>query len=310
MKPERFGSLKDELAGDLAAASRAYLTGAFERFHADREPGHPEAQALIGNLVIGIELTLKAFLAARNPSLVFKELPLEARALLEAPADVPKDLDWKRHELDLRDFMHATLSFEEAARAFHIFLPGKKQSLRPYFRLAADLKDLSLRASLGRVERSELERVVYAALETAEAAASYEGRTSWRGYAPTETDRTFLQNYADARSRSVTDKLDVARRKAKTLKVDITFNDPGQREGWDAFDTRCPVCQNWGTLSGSTEALYGAGDHRSLEFRADTFECDSCGLLFEDAEELALARMSLAYDRTEDLAKWQDEHGE
>ena len=45
-----------------------------------------------------------------------------------------------------------------------------------------------------------------------------------------------------------------------------------------------------------------------LYFRADSFQCDECGLTLFDSDELTLAGMYTSYDRDEDLDKWVVEH--
>lgn len=304
---ERFDSLKKDLSARLAASARAYLAPALERFHAKRDPGDAEAQALIGNFSAGIELTLKAFLAGANPALVYKDLPVEATAFFQAPEAVPPSYNWRPYELDLREFAYKTVSFEDAVRAFYVFFPDRKQLLRPYFKLARELKDLSLGGSLGRVEPYETEKAAYLALVVSELARTHAVSPA-PAYVPTEKDRRFARDYDEERKKRVAENLAAAREKAKTLKVDITYNDPGFDEGWDAFDARCPVCKNWAFLTGTTDIrceAEGKKERESLEFRADTFECDSCGLYLEDVEELKLADVSLTYDRSEDLAKWR-----
>ncbi len=305
---DRYESLKGQLGGDLAAAAGAYLVPAFARLYRDGRPGDAEAQALVGNLCTGVELQLKAFLAYANPALIFKEMPQEARAFLLAPDETPDTFNWRPFALDLRDFAYDTVSFEDAVKAFYVFFPECRQALRPYFKLAFELRKPALHGSLGPVRKDELDRTAYLALVLVQVVASR--RKECAAFVPGDADRRFVAAYEASCARQVKERLAAARQKASTLKVDIAFNAAGLPEGWESLDTRCPVCKNWAVLGGATDIhceIKSGEEHESLEFRADSFTCDACGLLLEDVGELKLADMPVAYDRSEDLERWRDE---
>lgn len=317
-REDRHQRLKSELAGRLAGGARAYLEPALKRFHAAAKTDDAELQAILGNVAVGIELLLKAFLASRSPALAFKDLSPEARVALQSPESVPDGYNWRPLELDLRDFAYDTIPFDEAVRAFYVFFPESKQALRPHFRLVSELRKLALESSPGEMQPHEIERPVYLALHVAALVAPFLGSlASIEG----DKEKQFLRRFDAERVVRVEASLERAKEKAKTLKVDIQYNDPGLRESWDAFEGRCPVCKNWGLLSGATDIRCeplaspagrrdAGGDHETLEFTADSYACDACGLVLEDAEEMRLADMPLAYDRTEDLERWRDDGAE
>jgi hypothetical protein len=301
--------LKRTLSARLGGAAAEYLAMGLRRFHDGSRPSDGAAQAVIGALGTAVELAVKSFLARMNPVLVFKELSREAQACLAAPADASGDFNWKPTALDLADFAFETVDLKEAARALWVFFPAQKQALRPYFRLLGDLHRPALERSLAKVKPFELEKTVYLALALAQL-LTQDGRAGFR-YEPDARDRRFLEAYEAARKTRVEDRLREARRKAKTLKPEIAYNEPGPPEGWDAFEARCPVCKNWGVLEGSTDIRCEGpeGEEEYLDFAAETFDCDACGLRLEDAPELELADLPVVYDRSSDLKRWRDEPG-
>lgn len=296
-------SLGHDLSKPLAAAAAAYLETGLNLFHRKRsEAGH--AQAAIGNLAAGIDLAIKALLAHADPALAFKDLPIEARAMLAA-GPAAKGFNGRPYELDLRDFSFDTLSHEDAVRAFYVFFPERKQALRPYFKLLHELHTLSLQASLGTVKPHEPARMAYLALAVASLVSKW-----IEVYKLSDGDTAFVRRYETDRAARVEKRLEAALEKAKSLKVDITFNDPAPPDGWESFDARCPVCKNWAFVSGTTDIRCekkGGEEEESLDFFADTFDCDACGLLLDDVEELKIAGLAIVYDRSEDLPKWRED---
>lgn len=302
---ERREALKAYLSGCLSDAARAYWTGPLAAYHADPPGDDARAQALIGNLVCGCEMALKAVLTTIHPLLVFEKLPLEARCFFASPGDLPEEFHWEPYDLDLKDFVHDLIDWNKTVQTYHIYFHGQKRLLRPYFKLAGELAPLSLHASLGRVRDGETQKTVYLALQVARESA---GRLGKRAYAWTEADRRFVASYESSRREKVTERLDKARQKAAALKVDITYNDPDRRAGWSEYDARCPVCKNWAVLSGWTQIFCQSGGRKeALGFFADAFDCSACGLFLDDAEELRLAGLATFHDRSEDLARWKDE---
>lgn len=302
-----FNSLNDDLSQPLAAAAGAYLEMGLGLFHREKKADQGYAQAAIGNLAIGIELAIKSILMRTDPALAFKDLPIEARTMLAA-GPTARGFNGRPYELDLRDFAFEPIGFDDAVRAFYVFFPERKQLLRPYFKMLQELRPLSLQATLGAVKAEEAARIAYLALAVASLTAKHR-----EIYRPTETDTAFICRYESERILRVRGRLEAAREKTKNLKVDITFNDPPPPEGWEAFDARCPVCKNWAFLSGTTDIRCEkkeGKEEESLDFFADTFDCDACGLLLDDMEELKLADIAVLHDRSEDLPKWRDDKSE
>ncbi len=297
----RFEALKDRIGSSLSSAGRAYLETAFPALYARPDAVDAQAQAWIGNLIAGTELQVKGALARINPSLIFKDLPVEVRGYLAAPASLPENFPIVPYELDLKDFHYDVVGLKEAVSAFYVFFPDKKQLLRPYFKLALELRDLSLGGSMGRIRERELGKVAYLALQVAQTAGVPDA------YPIGREDRKFIEKFEADRRQRVERRLTEARKKAQDAKVDISFNDPDPSQGWEEFDARCPVCKNWGVLTGWTQYQCAPdGSEERLVFLSEAFDCNACGLAFDDVEEMRLARMPVSFDRSEDLPRWKD----
>jgi hypothetical protein len=80
---------------------------------------------------------------------------------------------------------------------------------------------------------------------------------------------------------------------------------------WDVFTAGCPICGSEGLIFGYTDLSGefeedGSGSYR-LDFLADSFQCDECGLILDDTEELRLVDMETYYDRSSELDQWFSE---
>ena len=78
----------------------------------------------------------------------------------------------------------------------------------------------------------------------------------------------------------------------------------------EEMNTACPVCDSDGILTGDSEIDPPVDDQSDpfLSFTAYSFECDECGLVLNDTQEIELAGMDVAYDRNDELDDWLFEH--
>ena len=121
----------------------------------------------------------------------------------------------------------------------------------------------------------------------------------------TEEDKKFLSSFNEERIQRVHEKIELAKKKARTLTGGLSSTSV---DGWEFHATDCPICRSKGVLTGTTElsGVQTAPDDfdPQLDFSADGFECDECGLKLDDFQELRLAGMETNYDRSEQLDKW------
>jgi len=129
-------------------------------------------------------------------------------------------------------------------------------------------------------------------------------------YCPTKKDISFLSSFDMERAERVRKTIEAAKVKSKELKHDISLT---SAEGWDEYNTECPICDSEGILTGNSDFHVLGEDETNfeifLDFSADSFYCSECGLVLNDYKELELAGMDISYDRSSELDEWFEEHG-
>jgi transcription elongation factor Elf1 len=294
-------SIKIELRRNFNASAREYLSVGLSLFHSELNKTTPRIQATIGILSIGVELALKAFVASRNPLLVLKTPSHGLRVLFSCPETLPDDFNWRSHDIDLRSFDHETIDLNECISFFYTFYPKQQSSLKPYLKVLAEFRNKCVHSSLPTYHKYELERTVYLTLNLLTVLVG--AKTFY--YTLTKDDKDFLASYKAEQNDKVKKKILDAKRRAKELQhktAEAILSD-----SWYSYIIQCPICQSDAVLSGST---IGPKRHLEyLEFEAEDFTCDKCGLVLADAEELELAGVDIYYDRSDELDRWNEEKG-
>ncbi len=299
---------QDRIQRELARSAIGYFKVGLEFLHKERKSTHPLIEPAIGNLATAIELMLKAFLAKNNLVLLFNDLPLELTILFTCPDSLLSDsLSWRYLDNLLRASAHKTFELGELIASFYVFCPGKRQALRPYFKLLSRCRNASIHLSLPSFQRYELERTAYLALSVFQILDKEKYSPSFY-YRLTKEDKRFLSEYNEERIERVRRKIEVAKENAKKAKDTWILAD-----SWDTYETTCPICGCGGMLTGETqvEADFDEDGIASpyLIFLADTFQCDGCGISLDDVEELRLAGMHIVCQRSDsDMDKWWAEH--
>jgi hypothetical protein len=261
-------------------------------------------QPAIGNLGIAIELMLKVFIAKKNPIFIFKGLPCELQALFVCPEHLPKDFSWRPFEIDLRSSKYDSKELNDCISLFNMFQPEHKQELSSHFQLLSRCRNASVHFVLPSFQKYELERIAYLAL-----------RIALITKVPrllTKNDSKFLSEFKAERIDRVKKKIEEAREKAR--RITATGESLVSADGWDSYMTECPVCSSEGVLSGNSDVGFDAPSEEGdppddrLDFFADSFICEECGLVLDDSEELRLAGMDLVYDRSDELGDWYKEN--
>jgi hypothetical protein len=304
MMKKQFEAIKNDLQYELASSASEYLRLGLELFHKERKNSTSNVQSIIGNLSVAIELMIKAFLATQNPSLIFTNLPLELKIFFSSPEGISQTTGWRAYELELRSFSYKTLELHESVSAFNIYFPEERQRLQAYFRLLADIRNKSLHASLPSFQKYQLERIGYLAISAFEILRPKMSKNVyWPGLSP--VDKKFFESFNEKRIENVHKKIESAKQKAKKL----TSAAPSiSASDWEEFVTECPICKSDGMLTGITESdtnQSGPDEYEvTIAFEADGFQCEECGLILDDFEELRLAGMDTVYDRNDDIDKW------
>ncbi len=299
--------LKRRYVGALGRAALQYLECGLDLFHRHLRSESDSGQAAFGNLAVGLELTLKCYLAEKNLGAVFREIPPEVRALLSAPERAPEFFRWRGTPVDLSAPSFRTIGMDACIAAYAVFLPHMKQPLLPHLEFVARGRDIALHAVPGTLGTYELERAGYAVLQVVQS-IEQDPAFGHIAYSPREEDRRFLERFSLKRAERVALALEQAR---------FALSEPApdrraETSGWDALAGECPVCHTPGALRGYTELSVGRdedGPAPGLDFFAVSFSCFRCGLTLHDSEELKLAGMGTLYDRSGDMDAWFAEHG-
>jgi len=298
-------TIKKELQDNLARSAMEYLKtavdlskmGKFIKFTGDFR-----AQPVVGNFAIAIELMLKAFVFSKNPTLVFN-LPLELRVAFITPESVEKGINLRPFVLQLRSFDKITAwEMSELISTFYIFRPDLKQEFQPFFDLFSKCRNISVHTSLPSFQRYEVERTAYLALRLFDEISPIFG-VHRRGIL--RASETILVKLDTERANKVNKKIAAAKEKAKAIKQE---QPSVSVDGWDDYVTKCPVCGSEGVLNGYTDIGGHSQEDMSLNFLAESFQCDQCKLGLSDIKEMELAGMSTLYNRNDDIDDWLEDH--
>lgn len=291
----------------LKHAALGYLKAGLGLFHKERVSYPSSPQVALGNLSIAVELMLKTFIAEKSLLLLFKNVPLELRCLLECPDSIPKAFNWRQYDIDVRSSAYKTLELDECISCFYIFCPELRQSLQPHLRLLSRCRNLSIHSALPSFQKYELDRTAYLALQLF---LKLDEKQAFRytSYFLTQEDKKFLETFQDERIERVQKAIQMAKEKSRKIEGGRSYI---LIDSWENYVTSCPICGSDGILDGYTE-LSGEMDEDGLsnpflDFFATAFHCDDCGLSLEDVEELELAGMEIHYDRSSELDKWFSE---
>lgn len=306
-----YDSVQKQMQKDLARSAAGYLKVGLDLFHREYSSSFACIEPAIGNLAIAVEMMLKVLLVKQNPLLLFRDLPSELRVVFTCPDAVEQgSFNWRAYDVELRTHKYKTVELDELISTFFLFFPSQKQILRPHLRFLSKCRNASIHLSLPSFQTYELERTAYVALQVFQAIRDHHSDLPWLGwYYLTDRDKEFVSKYDTQRTDRVRQKIERAKERAKAIEaqsVSVVV------DGWEASVTTCPVCGCDGVLTGETDVEVDIDEdesaHPYLVFLADTFECGECGLSPDDAGELQLAGMDVAYPRSEsDMEKWLDE---
>lgn len=302
-------SITQYLHKELENAAVCYLRAGLELFHKARKISGLNSQAALGNLGIAVELMLKAFIVKSNPLLLFRGMPIELQVLFACPDSLPSDFNWRPYDIDLRSFKYATKELDESISLFYVLLPEYKQELYSYFQLLSRYRNASVHSALPSFQNYEVERFAFLALHLLSILQSREIISKF-GHISTKDDKQFLSAFKIEQIDRVKKKIEDAKEKSKHIP---TGRSSLSVDGWESYVTQCPICESDGVLSGYTD-IHVEGPEEdvdvSLDFFADGFTCEDCGLQLVDTEELELSGIDLHYDRSGDLDSWYKEQYE
>lgn len=265
-------------------------------------------QVAIGNLSIATELLFKALIAKCSLLLLFKDLPLELRCALAASDAMPKSFCPMPHEIELRASGFKSIELDEAIAAFCIFYPDFKKRFGSHLRFLSKCRNICVHAVHPGYRVYEVERTAFLFLSLVDYLRKEEP-TVGVFLRDDDESKEFVARFNEERIARVHKKTEDAKEKAKMIKDSVSFGP----EEWEWYPIKCPVCALDGILSGETTAepcsdRDGVVWDTSLSFTGETFECEHCGLILDDYEEMLIAGIDPEIDRADELDKWQEEH--
>ena len=295
---------RNEIKNKLAETASGYLKIGVERFHNTISQNYESFQPALGNLSISIELMLKTLIAEKAFSFLYTNLPLELQVKLNYQTSSKIN---KPEEQGLSQFIFNTQPIDKCVSIFYTLYPEHKIKFKPYFNLFSTIRNISVHGSFPSFQKYDLVRIMYLAMNLTEILIQ-EKIYSFRYYKLTKEDERFLKNYNQERINRVKKEIESAKNKSR--KIEQSWGFMFGMDDWELYNTSCPICTCEGTLTGSSEYGYEEdemGGSEWLDFNADSFKCEECGLELLDSEELLLAGMETVYDRAGEMDKWYEE---
>jgi hypothetical protein len=295
---------------EVSKAALEYLKVGLSLFHKQQKYYYSQPQIPLGILSISIELMLKTFILSNSFTVLFKDIPLELRLLLTSPSNIPGSFRWRKYDIDLKSFSYKTLELEEVISCFFILRPDLKQQFKSHLRFLSKYRNASIHLALPSFQKYELDRTAFLALEILKVVKDIE-LSSFAWHPLSEQDKRFLATFQEERIERVRKIIEKSQIQSRTIEHDQSYISDND---WDTYVISCPICGNDSILNGYTELKYDQdedGDFSPyLEFYADSFECEECGLSLKDIDELKLAGMDIILDRADDTEKWLGEMGD
>ncbi len=298
--------LQDDITSSLLNSAKAYYMHGMVLFHEVRLKDYLEYQPAVGMLSVAVELLLKAVISKKAFRHLYTNLPAELQLMLSYPDAMPKSITPRPFASELKSFTYNTVELNEAISLFYKFYPDTKQEYKPYLSFMSSVRNVSLHGALPSFQRYDLERIAYIStilfifVKDQDTFGKYP-------FIIHEKNKEFVASYPEERIQRVKEAIYAA--KSQSKKIEHYGSSYGSMDDWESFAITCPVCGSEGIGTGYTEEEYG-GDGPLLTFYTSYFECDECGLQLLDREEIRLAGIDIAYDRTDQMNLWMASQSE
>lgn len=300
--------LKIDVSAGFWAAGNSYLRIGLSEFHNTRFSDVIGAQPALGNLAIAVELLMKSTIAKRSLLLLWKNIPVEMKLALTVPESQIDQAAQRRFDLEARTGRYECYDFNECLALCFAIHSGMRNELGAHLKLMSSSRNSAVHSLMPRFGKHEVDRAAVASLRLFEIIKASDSR-GYPTYALSEADKRFVSTFLAERVERVKRALDTAREKAKSPDAQETWT---SASGWEEFSSKCPVCGSRCVLFGSTD-IDAEQDEDGiytpfLTFQAESLECNGCELKLEDFEELRLAGIDTAYDRSDEMDAWNSDH--
>jgi len=242
---------------------------------------------------------LKACIAKNCFSMLYVDLSVEERLLLGYPKALPAGFKISPHLVEIRLAEHKTIELLQAIAICKVLLPSALTPLRSSLNILAETRNASLHSLVPTIDTHKIESIAVLALKLYQLLKE-RGDLGYVDYKLTDRDNGLLSAHDQEAVERVRKKLAAAKLAAKKgREVDVSVD-----HDWQLLEVRCPVCESIGIAEGTTEPD-SRDVPRSLIFWVDKFECEGCGLMLDDSDEIRLAGMEPGYERDDDLDRWE-----
>jgi hypothetical protein len=301
-------NIQNEIANDLLWAATGYARAGLALSRGTKG-FYRNPQVAIGNLGIAIELLLKALIAKRSLLLLFKDLPLELRCALASPEAMPKTFRSTPYEIELKASAFKSIELDEAIAIFCTFYPDFKKRFSSHLRFLSRHRNICVHAVHPNCREYEVDRTVFLFLSLIEhMRRENPDLVKILFLGEDDKNKIFLAKFDEERLNRVHEKVEKARTNAKQITERVSI----KPEEWSWYPIPCPVCGSDGILSGETTAKPDYDEDGPcgiiLSFTGEIFECEYCGLVLDDYEEMSIAGIDPEVDRSDESDQWQKDH--
>ncbi len=291
---------RNDIADALGNSAKEYFDLGMKLYEDRRKYPYRGFQAILGNLAISVELLLKCVVARKIFPLLYEGLSREAQAILTNPESMPDGTLPNAFLGDLRSFTQKAIDLNQAISYFYLLFPKQKHEYSPHLKLLSSIRNVSVHGAVPSFQLYHLERVAYIACKLF-LLAKEEKIIRWYFMSNEAAARKVVSKFDEERIHKVHRAIEDAKKKSKS--IDHLWSISLSNDEWEFRSETCPVCQNDASVYGYTEEDTHE-EESTLWFYKEQFECDSCGLVLDDAEELELAGIETVEDISSEIEKW------
>ena len=292
--------MKEKITESLSNSAISYLTNGLNLFHAVRNLNE-NFQVSIGNISISIELILKTIIAENCFPFLFTNLPLDLKLKLTYP-EIAKNKSIPNLIIkDIEAFSFNSVKMDDCISIFYILFPDKKQDYKSFFRFLSNTRNVVVHGVIPNYKKYELEKLAYFSIDLIKFLQKQK-KSAFKRHKFSRLDELFYKNYDNVVIDRVEKAIEKAKNKLNTTEESLFLF---REESWNTFLCKCPICSSEVILNGYTDYHFEKlddreGDFAVLQFFADSFSCNECGLELLDTKEMKLAGVETIYFRPDD----------
>lgn len=297
--------LKSTISWQLQTSAFSYYKIGMDAFHQSKDDWST-FQPAIGILSISIELILKAMICKKSIGMLYSNLTEEAKMLLCYPDAFTGEHDLQRCLMDIKSSRYKSIELSKAISLSYNIFPSLKQNYRFFLKFLSEIRNNSVHLTVPNFQRYQLERIAYYTTKLFITIDKLNLFNSYHFFHPSEKTKVFLDSYKESKIRKVEQSISSAKEKIKKGDIGEQGCDEGVfPEKWQIMCGECPVCGLTAKFFGDTsDILYKNFLPPDLIFSCESFECEACGLILDDLEEIKLAGLETEFNRSDEAEEW------